>query len=105
MRSRSHESRHVGRQRTDDRFRRIAVQEAVQGSLDAGYVEHPAFDIERSSTRRDELLLDPSTLQKTWTLRRMIGALGNEGIEAMLTRLQRTKTNEEFLHTLNADAI
>ncbi|MDQ4078391.1 MAG: transcription termination factor Rho [Chloroflexota bacterium] len=67
---------------------------------------YPAFDIERSSTRRDELLLDQDTLQKTWTLRRMISALGNvEGYEAMLTRLQRTKSNEEFLATLNVDAI
>lgn len=67
---------------------------------------YPAFDIERSSTRRDDLLLDPDTLQKTWTLRRMITALGNlEGYEAMLTRLQRAKTNAEFLQTLNVDAI
>jgi transcription termination factor Rho len=67
---------------------------------------YPAFDVERSSTRRDELLLDVDTLQKTWTLRRMVTALGSmEGYEAMLTRLQRTKSNAEFLATLNVDAI
>jgi transcription termination factor Rho len=66
---------------------------------------YPAFDLERSSTRRDDLLLDPVTLQRTWTLRRMVSALGNEGIEAMLTRVQRTRTNDEFLATLNVDAI
>ena len=67
---------------------------------------YPAFDIERSSTRRDDLLLDPETLQKSWTLRRMISALGYmDGYEAMLKRLQRTKTNEEFLNTLNTTAI
>jgi transcription termination factor Rho len=67
---------------------------------------YPAFDIERSSTRRDDLLLDPDTLQKSWMLRRMVSALGNiEGYEAMLTRLQRTKSNQEFLSTLNVDAI
>ena len=67
---------------------------------------YPAFDIERSSTRRDELLLSPEVLQKSWTLRRMISALGNsDGYEAMLRRLQRTKTNEDFLKTLNTKAI
>ncbi len=67
---------------------------------------YPAFDIERSSTRRDELLLDQDTLYKTWTLRRMVSALGNvEGFEAMLSRLQRAKSNEDFLATLNVDAI
>lgn len=67
---------------------------------------YPAFDIERSSTRRDDLLLAPETLQKSWTLRRMISALGYiDGYEAMLKRLQRTKTNEEFLNTLNTTAI
>lgn len=64
---------------------------------------YPAFDIERSSTRRDELLLKPDVLQKSWTLRRMVSALGNsDGYEAMLRRLQRTKTNEEFLKTLTS---
>jgi transcription termination factor Rho len=64
----------------------------------------PAIDIERSSTRREELLLDADSLQRSWTLRRMVGSLGNiEGIELMLTRLQRTKTNQEFLSTLHVD--
>ncbi len=63
---------------------------------------YPAFDVERSGTRREELLMDADTLQKAWLLRRMISALGNiEGFEAMLNRLQRTKTNAEFLLTLN----
>lgn len=66
----------------------------------------PAFDVEKSSTRREEILLDPETLQRVWTLRRMVSALGNvEGLEAMLTRLQRTKSNQEFLATLHLDSI
>jgi len=63
----------------------------------------PAFDIERSATRREELLLDKDTLQKVWTLRRMIDALGG-GVEALpplLERMARTKSNKEFLATLN----
>lgn len=64
----------------------------------------PAIDIERSGTRREELLLDPDTLQRVWTLRRMVSAIGNvEGIEAVVDRMRRTNTNEEFLKTLHMD--
>jgi transcription termination factor Rho len=62
----------------------------------------PALDIQRSSTRREELLLPPETLRQVWTLRRMVSMLGeNEGTELMLTRMAKTKTNAEFLQTLN----
>ncbi|MCB0077250.1 MAG: transcription termination factor Rho [Anaerolineales bacterium] len=67
---------------------------------------YPAFDIERSSTRREELLLARDTLQKSWTLRRMISALGGtEGYEAMVQRMEKTKNNDEFLATLNVDIL
>ncbi|HRX02608.1 MAG TPA: transcription termination factor Rho, partial [Anaerolineae bacterium] len=42
----------------------------------------PAFDIERSGTRREELLIEDVTLQKVWTMRRMIDALGG-GMDAL----------------------
>jgi transcription termination factor Rho len=63
----------------------------------------PAFDIERSSTRREELLLDDETLSKVWIMRRMISAMGGgiDTIEPILERLARTKNNTEFLATLN----
>jgi len=62
----------------------------------------PALDIQRSSTRREELLLAPDALRQVWTLRRMVSMLGdNEGTELMLTRMAKTKTNVEFLQTLS----
>ena len=62
----------------------------------------PALDIQRSSTRREELLLVPEALRQVWTLRRMVSMLGdNEGTELMLTRMSKTKTNSEFLATLS----
>jgi transcription termination factor Rho len=62
----------------------------------------PALDIQRSSTRREELLLTPEVLRQVWTLRRMVSMLGdNEGTELMLTRMAKTKTNTEFLGTLS----
>ena len=62
----------------------------------------PALDIQRSSTRREELLLAPEALRQVWTLRRMVSMVGdNDGTELMLTRMAKTKTNVEFLATLN----
>ncbi len=65
----------------------------------------PAIDIERSSTRREDLLLPPEDLSKVWTLRRMITAVGGgpEATEMVLDRLPKTDNNAEFLATLNKD--
>lgn len=61
----------------------------------------PAVDIQRSSTRREELLLDTTTLRQTYALRRMVSMVGdNDGTELMLTRMAKAKTNTEFLATL-----
>ncbi len=65
---------------------------------------YPAIDIQRSGTRREELLLDDYTLRQVWTMRRMVTMLGgSEGTELMLTRLSKTTKNAEFLDTLNKD--
>jgi transcription termination factor Rho len=74
----------------------------------------PAIDIERSSTRREELLLGPDILQRAWLMRRMYlqmispppqgaGMDASVGTEAILQRLTRTKTNQEFLENLTED--
>ncbi|NOZ29384.1 MAG: transcription termination factor Rho [Chloroflexi bacterium] len=66
----------------------------------------PAIDIERSGTRREELLLDQETLSRVWTMRRMLDALrqaGEEPIIPVLERMARTRNNREFLATLNRD--
>lgn len=63
----------------------------------------PAIDIERSGTRREELLLDGPTLQRVWTVRRMIDAIGggSEAAEAVLSRMSKTQSNRDFLETLS----
>ncbi len=67
----------------------------------------PAMDIERSGTRREELLLDSDTLRKAWLLRRMLSMISSdsanygEAMERLLDRMRKTKTNAEFLATLN----
>ena len=64
----------------------------------------PAIDIQRSGTRREELLLEPDILNRVWTLRRMIDTIGGiESVELIIERLSKTRTNTEFLGTLNKD--
>ena len=74
----------------------------------------PAFDILRSGTRREELLLDKETLRKVWLMRRMIsqmmqGTPTTPGYditaahEALMNQLRKTNTNREFLDVLTRD--
>ena len=67
----------------------------------------PAIDVERSGTRREELLIGKKDLNRIWTLRRMISVVGGgtEATELILNRLGKTKTNKEFLTTLHKDIL
>lgn len=61
----------------------------------------PAIDIQRSGTRREDLLLSPDVLNRVWTLRRMIDTIGGlESVELILDRLSKTRTNKDFLASL-----
>ena len=65
---------------------------------------YPSIDIQRSGTRREELLLDDPTLKQVWTMRRMVSMLGgSEGTELLVARLAKTQKNDEFLETLTRD--
>ncbi len=62
----------------------------------------PAIDVTRSGTRREELLLDDTTLRYAWTMRRMISAIGGtEAMELVVSRMAKTQNNREFLTTLS----
>jgi len=74
----------------------------------------PAFDIERSSTRREELLLGPDITPLVWLVRRMYSHMVTpppngagmditNATEAIIQRLARTDNNQEFLETLSED--
>jgi len=61
----------------------------------------PAIDVQRSGTRREELLLEDGTLKMVWTMRQMLSAVGtNEGIELLMNRMAKTENNAQFLATL-----
>ncbi|HUR60578.1 MAG TPA: transcription termination factor Rho [Opitutaceae bacterium] len=72
--------------------------------LDRGLVERrifPAINIDRSGTRKEELIYHPEELQRIYGLRRAMQGLGPiESMEMLITRLKKTKSNAEFLLSL-----
>ncbi|MCS6965610.1 MAG: transcription termination factor Rho [Candidatus Kapabacteria bacterium] len=62
----------------------------------------PAIDINRSGTRREELLLTPEELNRVWILRKVLSELPPvEAMELLLEHMRRTRNNKEFMATLN----
>ena len=62
----------------------------------------PAIDVVSSSTRRDDLLLDKDTLQKMWVLRNHLADMNSEeSMKFLLQQMKGTRSNEEFLMTMN----
>ena len=63
----------------------------------------PAIDILRSGTRKEELLIKPDVLKKTYVLRRILNPMGTvDAIEFLLDKLRQTKTNSDFFDSMNA---
>ena len=77
--------------------------------LDRGLADkriYPAIDIEKSGTRKEDLLLDPLELEKTWGLRRILAAAGPESaMRSVLNSLRKTKSNPEFLLALDLNKV
>jgi transcription termination factor Rho len=73
--------------------------------LDRGLMERrvfPALDINRSSTRREDLLLDEATLRRVWLLRKVMADMSSvEAMQFLRERLRRTDSNSEFLNSMN----
>ncbi|MFZ5830707.1 MAG: transcription termination factor Rho [Planctomycetota bacterium] len=62
----------------------------------------PAIDINRSGTRREEMLLDPEEYRRICVLRRVLNDMNSpEAMELLVTRMQKTKSNAEFLMSMN----
>ena len=62
----------------------------------------PAMDIEKSGTRKEDLLLDPMELEKTWGLRRILAPAGPESaMKSVLNSLKKTQSNPELLLALD----
>jgi transcription termination factor Rho len=64
---------------------------------------YPAIDINRSGTRKEELLLSRDELNRVWILRKVLNPLSPvEAMELMLERLAKTKSNREFLESMSS---
>ncbi len=62
----------------------------------------PAIDINKSGTRREELLLDSTSLQRIWLLRKVLSSMNVvDSMEFLLEKLAETKSNQEFLDSMN----
>jgi transcription termination factor Rho len=63
----------------------------------------PAIDILRSGTRKEELLVKPDVLKKTYVLRRILNPMGTvDAVEFLLDKLRQTKGNSDFFDSMNA---
>ncbi len=64
---------------------------------------YPAIDVNRSSTRHDELLLSQEELARVWILRKVLSEFTSiEAMELLLSKLESTKDNREFLQVMNS---
>jgi transcription termination factor Rho len=62
----------------------------------------PAIDINKSGTRREELLIDTTSLQRIWLLRKVLSSMNVvDSMEFLLDKLSDAKTNQEFLDSMN----
>jgi transcription termination factor Rho len=62
---------------------------------------YPSININRSGTRREELLMDPDELQKTWILRKLLHPMEElQAMEFLVERLKYTKTNTDFFESM-----
>jgi transcription termination factor Rho len=63
---------------------------------------YPAFDLQVSGTRRDDLLLPEELLNKVWVIQKFLSTMNVvEGMEFLIDKMKKTKTNEEFIEAIN----
>jgi len=64
---------------------------------------YPSIDINRSGTRKEELLLDTETINRVWILRKLLAPLNPiDSMEFLLDKMRGTKTNQEFMDSMNS---
>jgi transcription termination factor Rho len=64
---------------------------------------YPAIDINKSSTRKEELLLTEQELNRVWILRKLLSEFNpTEAVEFILERMRRTKSNKKFIESMNS---
>ena len=63
----------------------------------------PCMDINRSATRKEEMLLEPEVLNRVWILRQLLHPLNSiDSMEFLLSKMKGTKTNQEFVESMSS---
>jgi transcription termination factor Rho len=63
---------------------------------------YPAIDIQKSGTRKEDLLLPPEDLNRIWILRKLLSSMNPaDAMEFLLDKMSQTKTNQEFFASMN----
>ena len=85
-----------------EEFKGTGNSEVVLSRNAANKRVYPALDITKSGTRKEELLLTPDVLQKTWILRNAISQMDEvEALKFLYSKMQKTKNNEDFFNSMN----
>ena len=91
--------------RMDDSSRGVQGTGNLEIHLDRKLADRrvfPAIDIQKSGTRKEELLIAKDDLSRTWVLRKVLNPLSpQEGMELLLSKMGKTKNNAEFLASMN----
>ncbi|MCH7723427.1 MAG: transcription termination factor Rho, partial [Bacteroidetes bacterium] len=63
---------------------------------------YPAFNLQSSGTRREDLLLSPDETKRLWILQKFLSTMNTlDGMEFLIDKMRKTKTNEEFWELMN----
>ena len=79
----------------------VGVSAFCERNIDRSKRVYPSININRSGTRREELLIPPDMLQKIWILRKLLHPMDElAAMEFMLDKMKNTKTNDEFFNAM-----
>jgi transcription termination factor Rho len=85
-----------------EEFKGTGNSEVVLNRYIADRRIYPAIDVTKSGTRKEELITDPETLQKVWAIRNAMQNMEDvEALKFLFAKMERTKSNDEFLAIMN----
>ncbi|NOZ91063.1 MAG: transcription termination factor Rho [Epsilonproteobacteria bacterium] len=85
-----------------EEFKGTGNSEVVLSRYVADRRIYPAIDVTKSGTRKEELMVEPETLQKVWAIRNAMQNMEEvEGLKFLFSKMSKTKSNEEFLAIMN----
>jgi len=85
-----------------EEFKGTGNSEVVLSRYVADRRIYPAIDVTKSGTRKEELMVEPQTLQKVWALRNAMQNMEEvEGLKFLFSKMSKTKSNDEFLAIMN----